>query len=363
LKNAGAVLLGKTNLHEFALGGTSAVSYFGPVHNPWALDRIPGGSSGGSGAATAAGLCFGSLGTDTAGSVRIPASYCGIVGFRPTYGRVSSRGTVPDSWTLDQVGPLCRAVEDTAIMLGAIAGYDELDPASVDVPVPNYGLAFRAEVSKLRLGVPRVPFFEGLDPEVDKATAAAIEVLGKVAADVRDLTSPIVAAPLLEIWTKVAGAESYTYHSHWLAEFPDKYQPATRRRLIAPTNAGVQGENSNLMKASTYLEARRQLDVLRRQIRNVFTNVDLLILPTVPSPPVPIAQGAEPTAVSPRNTAPFAVLGLPALSLPSGFTAAGLPIGLQIVGSPFAESTVLALAHAYERETEWHKRHPKLNLA
>jgi aspartyl-tRNA(Asn)/glutamyl-tRNA(Gln) amidotransferase subunit A len=147
LKNAGAVLLGKTNLHEFALGGTSAVSYFGPVHNPWALDRIPGGSSGGSGAATAAGLCFGSLGTDTAGSVRIPASYCGIVGFRPTSGRVSSRGTVPDSWTLDQLGPLCRSVEDAALILEAIAGYDELDPASVNVPVPNYGLTIQALVS------------------------------------------------------------------------------------------------------------------------------------------------------------------------------------------------------------------------
>jgi aspartyl-tRNA(Asn)/glutamyl-tRNA(Gln) amidotransferase subunit A len=363
LKNAGAVLLGKTNLHEFALGGTSAVSYFGPVHNPWALDRIPGGSSGGSGAATAAGLCFGSLGTDTAGSVRIPASYCGVVGFRPTYGRVSSRGTVPDSWTLDQIGPLCRSVEDVALMLGAIAGYDELDPASVDVPVPDFRVALQMPPSKLRLGVPRIPFFDALDPEVDKATARAIEVLARLTAEVRDLTSPIVAAPLLDIWTKVAGAESYTYHAKWLAESPEKYQLATRRRLASPTNAGVQSMNSAEMKASTYLEARHQLDLLRREIRKVFANVDLLILPTLPSPPVTVAQGADPTIVSIRNTAPFAVLGLPALSLPSGFTTAGLPIGLQIVGAPFAESTVLTLAHAYERETEWHKRHPKLNLA
>jgi len=363
LKNAGAVLLGKTNMHEFALGGTSAVSYFGPVHNPWALNRIPGGSSGGSGAATAAGLCLGSLGTDTAGSVRIPASYCGIVGFRPTSGRVSSRGTVPDSWTLDQVGPLCRSVEDAALMLGAIAGYDKLDPSSVDVPVPDYGLAFQKQVSKLRLGVPRVPFFEGLDPEIDKATTVAIDELRKLTAEVRDLTSPIVGAPLMEIWVKVAGAESYTYHSHWLGKSPEKYQAATRDRLLAPNNAGVQGENSIEMKASTYLEARRQLDVLRREMRKVFSDVDLLVLPTVVSPPVTIAQGANPTVVNPRNTASFAVLGLPALSLPSGFTAAGLPIGLQIVGAPFAESTVLALAHAYERETEWHKRHPRLDLA
>ena len=363
LKEAGAVLLGKTNMHEFALGGTSAVSYFGPVHNPWALDRIPGGSSGGSAAATAAGLCFGSLGTDTAGSVRIPASYCGIVGFRPTYGRVSSRGTVPDSWTLDQVGPLCRTVEDAALMLGTIAAYDEFDPASVDVPVADYSLAFQMQVSQLRLGIPRVPFFEGLDPEIEKATAAAIEVMGKLAAEVRDLTSSIVAAHLMEIWVKVAGAESYTYHSHWLAESPEKYQAATRGRLLAPNNAGVQGENSTQMKASTYLEARRQLDVLRREIRKVFANVDLLILPTMLAPPVTIAQGGDPTIVNPRNAASFSVLGLPALSLPSGFTTGGLPIGLQIVGAPFAESTVLALAHAYERETEWHKRHPKVDPA
>ena len=203
-------------------------------------------------------------------------------------------------------------------MLGTIAGYDESDPASVDVPVPKYDLAFQTQVSKLRLGVPRVPFFDALDPEIDKATAAAIEVLGKLAAEVHDLTSPIVAAPLLEIWTKVAGAESYTYHSKWLAQSPEKYQPATRRRLLTPTNAGVQGQNSADLKASTYLEARRQLDLLRREIHNVFSKVDLLILPTLPGPPVLVAQGADPTAVSPRNTAPFAVLGLPALSLPSG---------------------------------------------
>jgi aspartyl-tRNA(Asn)/glutamyl-tRNA(Gln) amidotransferase subunit A len=363
LKNAGVVLLGKTNLHEFGLGGTSAVSYFGPVHNPWALDRIPGGSSGGSGAATAAGLCFGSLGVDTAASIRMPASYCGIVGFKPTYGRVSNRGTVPISWTLDQVGPMCRSVEDTALLLGVMAGYDDWDPTSVDMPVPDYGLAFQMQVSKLRLAVPRVPFFDGLDPEIDKATADAIEVLRKLAAEVRDLTSPIVSAPLLEIWTKVAGAESYTYHAKWIAESPEKYQQATRRRLASPTNAGVQGVNSTEMKASAYLEARHQLDVLRREIRKVFATVDLLILPTVLSPPVTVAQDADPTIVSIRNTAPFNVLGLPALSLPSGFTTSGLPIGLQIVGAPFAESTVLALAHAYERETEWHKRHPKLDLA
>src|SRR5579871_894879 len=177
LKNAGAIILGKTNLHEFAYGGTSAISYFGPVHNPWALDRIPGGSSGGSAAATAAGLCFGALGTDTAGSVRNPACYCGVVGFKPTYGRVSNRGVVPLSWTLDHVGPLCRTVEDAALMLAAIAGYDEQDPTTINTPVPDYRRMLKVQTPNLRLGLPQRPFFDSLDPEIAKAIDAAIMVL------------------------------------------------------------------------------------------------------------------------------------------------------------------------------------------
>ena len=195
LKNAGAIPLGKTNLQEFAYGGTSTISYFGPVHNPWELDRISGGSSGGSAAATAAGLCFASLGTDTAGSLRIPASFCGIVGFKPTYGRVSNRGVVPLSWSLDHVGSLSRTVEDAALILGVIAGYDELDPSTAEVPIPDYGSAFKMQTSKLRLGIPRTPFFEGLDPEIEKALNAAIEVLSKLAATVREITLPVSSIP------------------------------------------------------------------------------------------------------------------------------------------------------------------------
>src|SRR5450755_3013629 len=232
LKHAGAILLGKTNLHEFAYGGTSSISYFGPVHNPWAMDRIPGGSSGGSAAATAAGLCFGSLGTDTAGSLRIPASYCGIVGFKPTYGRVSNRGVVPLSWTLDHVCPLCRTVEDAALMLGVIAGYDELDPPSANAPVPDYSSAFKMQTSKLRLGVPRTPFFEGLDPEIAKAVETAIEVLRTFAATVGEVALPSTTIPIDEIYTKVRSVEGYAYHSQWIAESPEKYQAATRERIL-----------------------------------------------------------------------------------------------------------------------------------
>jgi aspartyl-tRNA(Asn)/glutamyl-tRNA(Gln) amidotransferase subunit A len=354
LKEAGAILIGKTNLHEFAYGGTSSVSYFGPVHNPWVLDRIPGGSSGGSAAATAAGLCFGSLGTDTGGSVRIPACYCGVVGFKPTYGRVSNRGVVPLSWTLDHVGPLCRTVEDAALMLGVIAGYDEPDPSSVETPVPDYRSAFKMQASKLRWGILRTPFFDGVDPEIVKAVSAAIEVLRKLAPTVGEVSLPSLGIPLDEVYTKVRGVEAYTYHAQWIAESPEKYQPPTRQRMI---------ENAAAIKAVAYAEARRQVHVLRRAIQKTFASVDLLITPTLPSPPVEITEGTNPTAVSIRNTSPFNVLGLPAISVPCGFTAAGLPIGLQIVGAPFAESTVLTLALAYEGETEWHKRHPKLNPA
>jgi aspartyl-tRNA(Asn)/glutamyl-tRNA(Gln) amidotransferase subunit A len=354
LKHAGAVLLGKTNLHEFAYGGTSSISYFGAVHNPWALDRIPGGSSGGSAAATAAGLCFGSLGTDTAGSLRIPVSYCGIVGFKPTYGRVSNRGVVPLSWTLDHVGPLCRSVEDTALMLDVIAGYDEQDPSSADVPVPNYSSAFKPRASKLRLGIPRTPYFDGLDPEIAKAMDTAIEVLRKLTATTGEITLPSEGIPLDEIYTKVRSIEAYTYHAQWIAESPEKYQAATRQAIT---------KNAAEVTTPAYVQARRQLDMIRRESTRIFSSVDLLVTPTLPSPPVLITQAASPSAVSIRNTSPFDVLGLPTISVPCGFTNSGLPIGLQIVGAPFAELKVLALAHDYERETEWHKRHPTLNPA
>ena len=351
LKNAGAILLGKTNLHEFAYGGSSSVSYFGPVHNPWALERIPGGSSGGSAAATAAGLCYGSLGTDTAGSVRIPACYCGIVGFKPTYGRVSNRGVVPLSWTLDHVGPLCRTVEDAALMLSVIAGYDGLDPSTSETAVPDYGSTFKMRTSNLRLGIPRTPFFDGLDPEIAKAVDAAIGVLRKLTATMGDISLPSASIPIDEIYAKIRSVEAYAYHAEWIAKSPEQYQPVTRQRIV---------QNAADVKVQDYARARLQLDLLRREIRKVFATVDLLITPTLPSPPVLIAKGADPTAVSIRNTSPFDVLGLPAISVPCGFTTSGLPIGLQIVGAPFAETTILALAHTYERETEWHRKHPEL---
>jgi aspartyl-tRNA(Asn)/glutamyl-tRNA(Gln) amidotransferase subunit A len=373
LKDAGAILLGKLNLHEFALGGTSSVSYFGPVRNPWNVERHPGGSSGGSGAAIAADLCFGALGTDTGGSVRIPASCCGIVGLKPTYGRVSNRGVIPMAWTLDHVGPMCKTVEDAALMLRVLAGYDELDPVSVDTPAGDYASAVGAPTSHLRLGVPTAGFFENLDPEIAAALDTALGVLGTLTAGVRDVEVP-AAGSVADVWN----AEIYAYHEPWITTSPELYQPATRALIQGSGNAS----------SAVYARARRHVDEVRRDIARVFAEVDLLITPTQRTPPGPIAsqpagtagrgrggregraggdgrggrgRGGAPGGGGLNNTAAFDIYGLPTISVPCGFTADGLPIGLQISGAHFAEATVIALAHAYEGATDWHRRRPDLS--
>jgi len=350
LKSAGAIIVGKTNLHEFAYGGSSSVSYFGPVRNPWALDRVPGGSSGGSAVAIAADLCFGAFGTDTAGSVRIPASYCGIVGLKPTYGRVSNRGVIPLSWTLDHVGPLSRTVADAALLLHAVSGFDPMDPASADASVPDYSRALKNRVAALRLGVPRAAFFDDLDPEVETAVDAAVAVLRKLTASNRDVQLP----PGRNLLRVIMGPEALAYHSRWIVESSEKYQPQTRERVVQFASGVTQQD---------YVEARRECDVLRREVKKVFANVDLLVTPTMAGPPSmtePIEQSASLDPSRTRNTWPFDVSGLPAISVPCGFTASGLPIGLQIVGAPFAEATVLSLAYAYEQATNWHTMRPAL---
>jgi aspartyl-tRNA(Asn)/glutamyl-tRNA(Gln) amidotransferase subunit A len=344
LKNAGAILLGKLNLVEFAYGGNPTVTHYGTVHNPWALDRSPGGSSSGPGAAVAADLCFGSLGTDTAGSIRMPASNCGVVGLKPTYGRASLRGVIPLSWTLDHIGPICKTVEDAALIMNVIAGYDPLDPTTSDAPVPDYVRALKTPTAKLRLGRP-AGYFEGLHPEVAKAVDAAIEVLRTLTATLSDVQLP-AAVNGAQLW----GPEAYAYHAPWFTKTPEKYQPSVRRSL----------EQGAAVKGSDYAQARRQVDLLRREIRKVFANVDLLVTPTMVAP-APLLEGAGNAGPGRNNNAPFDVFGLPAISVPCGFSSGSLPVGLQIVGAPFAERAVLALAHAYEQRTEWHKARPKLS--
>lgn len=345
LKNAGAILLGKLNMHEFAYGTTSTVSYFGAVHNPWAQDHIVGGSSGGSAAAVAADLCLAALGTDTAGSVRIPSSYCGTTGLKPTYGRVSIRGVIPLSWSLDHVGPICKTAEDAAILLNQIAGYDQLDPTTVQQPVADYTRAIHARVSHLRLGIPRKPFFDSLDPEVEKSVEAAITLLSKLTASVADVEFP--TSPLNGL---ILGPEAYAYHSKWITATPELYQSQTRAII----------ERSADTKAPAYAAALHDLASERRRIAGFFTKVDLLITPTMPNAAPTIAESAQRNAATVRNCSPFDVFGLPAISIPCGFTSSGLPIGLQIAGAPFAESTVIALAGAYQQATAWHTSRPVL---
>jgi len=349
LKGAGAVILGKLNMHEFAYGGSSIVSFFGPVRNPWSTEHIAGGSSSGSAVAVAAGLCYGALGSDTGGSIRQPAAYCGVVGLKPTYGRVSTRGVIPLSWSCDHVGPMTRSVADAAIMLQILAGYDPEDSTSVDAPVSDYSAALRQGTS-LRVGIPRRHFYEELHPEVENAINEVLSVIGKIAS-VRDVETPVIND------TVILRAEAFAYHRDYVQRSPELYQPETLRRIRA-------GED---VATATYVNARRQMEQCRRNIHKVFESVDLLVTPTTAVPPFTIAELlADPNHLRSkesfmlRNTRPFNTLGLPTISIPCGFTKMGLPIGVQITGSPWAESNVLRLAQAYEEQTNWHAHHPGL---
>lgn len=361
LKSAGAVLLGKLNLHEFAYGGSSVVSCFGPVRNPWDTNFSTGGSSGGSAAAVAARLCYAAIGTDTGGSVRQPASYCGIVGLKPTYGRVSTSGVIPLSRSLDHVGPMTRTAKDAALVLQAIAGYDKNDLASIDVPVPDYVSNISASTKSLRLGIPREFFWQELDPEIEAAMEDALAVLEKVTTSKRDV-APLATDGSYKSWTDPYGAvftaEAYAYHKDYIEKSPQLYQPATLKRLRVGAD----------VTAAKNIQGRREMERVRRFINDVFANVDLMITPTVRIPPFSIVdlQGdiddvrAKELAML-HNTRPINLTGLPTISVPCGFTRAGMPIGMQITGRTNDEATVLRLAYAYEQATDWHKRAPRVS--
>jgi aspartyl-tRNA(Asn)/glutamyl-tRNA(Gln) amidotransferase subunit A len=350
LRDAGAVFLGKLNMHEFAYGGTCVITHYGPVHNPWNLDVTPGGSSGGSAAAVAARLCAGALGTDTAASIRFPAACCGVVGLKATHGLASIRGIVPLSEMHDHVGPLARSVEDCALIMDAIAGFDPLDPVSVRVERGALAGSIGDSVAKLRIGVPRTPFFQALDPEVASAVDGALEQLKRMTAGSSDVALPDVGYAYT-----VLGAETYEYHAKLLAD-PAKralYSPVTLMRI----------ESGKGTSADDYIAARRRMTIARNTIADLFANVDVLVTPTfMRTPPTIAASLASPPdeGMMIRNTLPYDVLGLPTISVPCGFTRAGLPIGVQITGPRLGEARVYALAHAYEQATDWHRREPKL---
>ena len=341
LRAAGAIILGKQNLHEFAYGGSSMISFFGEVRNPWDESRIAGGSSSGSAASVAAGLGFAAIGTDTAGSIRLPAAYCGVIGLKPTYGRVSARGVVPLSWSYDHVGPITNSVYDTAVMLQVLAGYDPADPASVDAPVPNFTDRLQQHLPSLRIGVPRKFFFDDLDSDVAGAVEKAITLFRETGAEIRDIK--------LEVSTDrtLSSAESWAFHESMVARAPELYQPVTLDRIRSGAKTS----------AAAALRARRELEAERHAIASAFEQVDIVLTPTVPLPPSTIADLREhPENLRPqellmlRNTRPFNVWGIPAISVPCGFTKDRLPIGLQLAAAAWREELLLQVACAFEQE-------------
>lgn len=350
LKAAGAVLLGKLNLHEFAYGGSGIIGHFGPARNPWNTAHVTGGSSSGSAAAVAACLCYGAIGTDTAGSIRLPAAYCGITGLKPTYGLVSTRGVLPLSWSLDHVGPMARTTADAALMLQAIAAYDPQDIYCQKFPPVYYPSAIEDKTAALRLGVAR-DFWNEVDAEVTLAADTAVSALGKISAGVQDVDLTTQAD------RTVVRCEPFAYHQKYLPQQESAYDPETLKRIRSGAD----------VTAAQYIQAYRELLQQRRQILQMFERIDLILTPTTPVlPPSLAGLQAEPEQLRSkelsmlRNTRPFNILGLPTISVNCGFSRSGLPIGLQITGAPGAEGAVLALANAYQKHSDWHKRKPHL---
>jgi aspartyl-tRNA(Asn)/glutamyl-tRNA(Gln) amidotransferase subunit A len=348
LKSAGAVLLGKTNLHELAYGTTSANAHYGPVRNPWRHDHHPGGSSGGSAAAVAAGLAHTAMGSDTGASIRQPAAACGIVGLKPTFGRVSKYGALPLSWSQDHLGPLTRSVADAALVLQVLAGYDPRDPSSADQPVPDFSAGLQRPIRDTRIGVVRNFFFDDCDPEIVRAVDAAIQVLEDQGARIEEIVLPEIDATYAAGVITIA-VEGAAYHAADLRERPELFSDELR--------AGF--ELGSFYQATDYVQAQRIRGYMLGEVSRAMAELDAIVTPTSPLVATS-AENAQPdhAMLRPRNTMPFNALGLPAISVPCGFTRAGLPIGLQIAGHAFDEATVLQIAAAYERATDWQRTPP-----
>ena len=353
LRAAGAVIVGKCNMHIFASGATSAVSYYGPVRNPWNLEMIAGGSSGGSAAGVAMDHCYAALGTDTGGSIRTPSAMCGVTGFKATYGRVSIRGIVPLTWSLDHCGPIARTAEDTAAVLQIIAGYDRLDLQSVDYSVPDYGSAIGAPVAQFRLGI-SPQFYDGLEPGVADAVEAATAVLVKMTKGAKEIEMPSILGA-------GAGSEGSVYREELGNGFV--------RAETESAGGGGGGGGLGGSRAVEYIKEWRALRLLRRSVDDeVFRKqeIDLIITPTLRevawSIEDELTRSANARARNPKpgNTRALDDYGLPTITVPCGYSRTGMPFGLQISGANWREQDVLALAHAYQCATEWHTRRPSL---
>ena len=350
LRAAGAIILGKTNLHELAYGTTSANPHFGPVHNPWRQGFHPGGSSGGSAAAVAAGLACMALGSDTGASIRQPAACCGVVGIKPTFGRVSKHGCLPLAWSMDHAGPLNRSVRDAGLTLNLLAGFDPRDPCSVDRPTPDFTTGLGQDIKGKRLAIVRKFFMEGGDPEVMAAIEDALPVLEGLGAVIEEIELPDIE-DAFKAGTLTIVTEGATYHTDHLRERPEAFSPQCRADL----------ELGHFYKATDYLHAQRMRTHLMNQVAEIMAPLDALIMPTSPITATPIeGNPADHPVYRVRNTIPFNFLGLPAISLPCGFSENDMPIGLQIVGKAFDEAGILEIAHVYEQATDWGARRPAL---
>ena len=361
LRRAGAVILGKLNMSEFAMGDPIC-SYFGAARNPWDLERNPGTSSTGSGAATAGFLCATSLGEDTGGSIRGPAANCGLVGIRPTWGRVSRYGVDGASWSVDTIGPISRTVTDCAATLGAIAGYDPNDPYTGRAPVPDYVGGLTGNIRGLRVGLLKELMDPslGLDPQTRDAVAAAADVLAELGADVREVSLPL-ARHTGAIVRTITHTERVSLRPEWLRERPEDYHVNTRIAFMA----------GNLIPGQVYYKAQKLRAMIRQQVLDLLDEVDVLIQPTSSGPAgkldfttgVASKESAAQALVEGSYRGPYSLSGAPALSIPCGFTdegEGGLPLALQIAGRPYAEATVLNVAYAYEQATPWHNRKPPI---
>jgi aspartyl-tRNA(Asn)/glutamyl-tRNA(Gln) amidotransferase subunit A len=361
LKAAGAIVIGKTNLHEFAMGGGD-VSFFGPARNPWALDHNTGGSSSGSGAAMSADLCYGSLGTDTAGSIRNPGSFCGVVGIKPTYGLVPIRGIAPLCVSLDHCGPITKTVEDAAMMLNVLAGYDKLDITSVDHPKEDYVAGMKQPIANLRLGIP-VGAFDGVNDEVGKIVQDAIDRLGTMTKGVKEVSLPSTNDVSYQNFANLG--EVFAYHEQFYKLQSSRYQPTDRIRLKA--------EEDGHPRAEDYIRLRWELETLRRTVDDAFSDFDLVALPTqkntAPALNDMIKRNLQTIAGTPPsgaggggggNVGAYNAYGIPSITVPCGFSKQGLPVGLMICGPHFSEARVFALADAYEKATSWHSMKPPI---
>jgi len=353
LEAAGTVLLGKLNMSEFAMGGTFTNVHYGTTRNPWDTERFAGGSSSGSGAAVAAGLALGALGTDTGGSIRGPAHNCGIVGLKPTFGRVSRHGVVPLSWSLDHVGPMTRTVEDCALILQVIAGHDSKDTHSSDTPVADYTAHLRDGVRGLRIGVDRNFFFDELQPDVAKAIEAALVVLTELGATIREVDLSC-SGKARAMYIAIAYPEATAYHLDWMQTRIDDYGPNCRSRL----------EQGLAIPATDHIQAQRERRLLLQDYLSILESVDVLVVPTSArtAPRFDEEETINSAAVTRQYTSPMDLTGLPALVVPAGYGDNGMPVTFQVVGRHFDEATVLQAGYAYEQATDWHQRHPQLEI-